>query len=701
MPQALVERSKQGEMLVLSVTTLPAVAVSQGIGEAIVAGIQEGNADASVEALVIIGSKNAFITRSVVTNAMFSADLETFSEATAVVDALEGSAKPIVAALRGSVFGDGLGVALASHYRVAAEGTQLGFPEVKLGLLPGGGAAQRLTRAVGVEAALRLMVHGDPIRASQAQVLGLVDELIEGELLLGAIAYARRVADVRPLPRLSERRAEPNSAALALARAELARRAENLLSPNVIADLVEAATRLSFPEGVALERAKAAEVRSNPQSQALQHAFFAERTAAQVAGLPAAAPRELRQVGVVGAGTMGGGIAMAFLNVGIPVTVAETSQEALTRGLGIIRKNYEASAQKGRLSPDEVEVRLGRLTPSLGLGALSSVDLVVEAVFESMAVKREVFGALGALVSPDTILATNTSTLNVDEIAAATTYSERVLGLHFFSPANVMRLVEVVRAEKTSGEALAAALAVVKTLGKVGVVVGVCDGFVGNRMIHAYGREAQKLLLEGARPQEVDAAMRAFGLPMGPFEMSDMVGLDIGYAIRQYQAKVAGKPKPDGILDRIVERGRKGQKTGAGVYDYPQGRTPVPNRDVERLIADYRAERGVKPKKLGQDKIAERLVYTLVNEGAQILDEGIAQRAGDIDVIYLNGYGFPAYRGGPMYYADTRGLGNVVEGVAAFGWTPAPLLKRLAEAGGSFTGYDRENAGREGGVGEA
>jgi 3-hydroxyacyl-CoA dehydrogenase len=390
---------------------------------------------------------------------------------------------------------------------------------------------------------------------------------------------------------------------------------------------------------------------------------------------------------------MGGGIAMNFLNVGIPVTIVETSQEALDRGLAVIRRNYENTAKKGRLTMEQVEERMSLLTPTLNMEDLADADIVIEAVFENMDVKKDIFTRLDAIAKPGAILATNTSTLDVNEIASVTGRPEQVVGLHFFSPANVMKLLEIVRAEKTSDSVLATSMALARRIGKVGVVVGVCDGFVGNRMIHRYGDEARKLVEEGANPQDADAAMNALGLPMGPFQMSDMAGLDVGYLIRQHQAKVRGAPKPDGWLDRIVEMGRKGQKTGAGVYDYDESRRPKPNADVQRMIEDYRTEKGLQSRQIGQEEVKNRLVYSLVNEGAQILDEGIAQRAGDIDVIYIYGYGFPAYHGGPMQYADEVGLKNVVADLERYGQTPAPLLRRLADEGKTFAGYDREKAG--------
>jgi len=433
--------------------------------------------------------------------------------------------------------------------------------------------------------------------------------------------------------------------------------------------------------------------KDSPQSRGLRHIFFAEREAGKIPGLGKDTPQtEIRSAGIIGAGTMGGGIAMNFLNVGIPVTIVETTQEALDRGLGVVRKNYENTAKKGRMTTEDVEKRMALLTPTLNMDDLKDADIIIEAVFENMDVKKEIFGKLDAIAKPGAILASNTSTLDVNEIASATKRPESVIGLHFFSPANVMRLLEIVRADKTSDTVLATSMALAKRIRKVGVVVGVCDGFVGNRMVHRYGDEARKMVEEGARPQDADAAMHTLGLPMGPFEMSDMAGLDVGYLIRQHQAKVAGQPKPDGWLDRIVEAGRKGQKTQAGIYDYPDGRKPVPAASTDELLSTYRQEKGLTPREVGQDEATKRLTYSLVNEGAQILDEGIAQRASDIDVIYVYGYGFPAYRGGPMKYADEQGLKNVVADLEQYGQTPAPLLKKLADEGKTFADWDKEKA---------
>ena len=687
----LIRRERRGDVLVLTIDNPPVNVVSPGVPEGLHAGLDAAQADASVRAVVIIGAGRTFIAGADVKT--FDLPREQVPDLPRLVAAIEASEVPVIAALHGTALGGGLEIALASHYRVAAPGTQLGLPEVKLGVLPGAGGTQRLPRLIGVPRALELMLTGTPIRAEEARELGLVDEIVSGDLLTGALAFAQRVKDTRPLPRSSERTAAPDPEALQAARQQLQKTARNLLSPHLIVDLVEAASTRSFEEGTRLERDAFTRAVTSEQSAGLRHAFFAERAAGKVNGLGRDTPViEVRSVGVIGAGTMGGGIAMNFLNAGMPVTLVETGQEALDRGVGTIRRNYENTMKKGRLTPEQVEERMGLLTPTLDMGALADADLIIEAVFEDMTIKKDVFGRLDAVTKPGAILATNTSTLDVNEIAASTSRPESVIGLHFFSPANVMRLLEIVRGAKTSDSVLASSLALAKRIGKMGVVVGVCDGFVGNRMIHAYGEEARALVEQGARPQDVDAAMHDLGLPMGPFEMSDLAGLDVGYLIRQHRARVAGLPEPDGWLDRIVRAGRKGQKTGAGIYDYPEGRTPVPSAEIDQLIAAYRREQGLTPREFTRDEITRRLVATLVNEGAQILDEGIAQRAGDIDTIYLNGYGFPAYRGGPMFHADRVGLDKVLADVKLTGRTPAPLLVRLAGEGKGFGEWDKGKA---------
>ncbi|WP_027461405.1 3-hydroxyacyl-CoA dehydrogenase NAD-binding domain-containing protein [Deinococcus murrayi] len=686
---SIVDQTREGDILVLTINNPPVNAFSPGVPEGLHAGLDAAEADEGIRGVVIIGGGRTFVA---------GADIKTFDlpreqapDLRGFISRLDAFPKPTVAAIHGTALGGGLEIALACTYRVATKDARMGLPEVKLGVLPGAGGTQRLPRVVGVEKALEMMLSGNPIGATEAKELGLVDELVEGDLREGAVAFAREHADLRPLPRISERTVEGVSPQVfAAAREGIGKTHRGQLSPGFIIDLAEMTTTQPFAVGWEEEARLFLAAKDSPQSRGLRHIFFAEREAGKIPGLSKDTPiTDIRSAGIIGAGTMGGGIAMNFLNVGIPVTIVETSQEALDRGLAVIRRNYENSAKKGRLTMEDVEKRMALLTPSLNLEDLADADLIIEAVFEDMDVKKDIFARLDAIAGPGAILATNTSTLDVNEIAAATSRPEQVIGLHFFSPANVMRLLEIVRAEKTSDSVLATSMALARRIGKVGVVVGVCDGFVGNRMIHRYGEEARQLVEEGASPQDVDAAMNALGLPMGPFQMSDLAGLDVGYLIRQHRAKVRGEPKPDGWLDRIVERGRKGQKTGGGIYDYGEDRRPKLNAEVAQLIEDYRAEKGVEARELTREEITERLVYSLVNEGAQILEEGIAQRAGDIDVIYIYGYGFPAHLGGPMGYADEIGLGNVVAALEKYGQTPAPLLKRLAEEGGSFAGWDR------------
>ncbi|MFC4639420.1 3-hydroxyacyl-CoA dehydrogenase NAD-binding domain-containing protein [Deinococcus hohokamensis] len=689
---SIVDQTRQDDILVLSINNPPVNAFSPGVPEGLKAGLDAAAADDSIRAVVIIGSGRTFVA---------GADIKTFNmpreqapDLRGTVEKLDGFAKPTVAAIHGTALGGGLELALACTYRVATPDAQLGLPEVKLGVLPGAGGTQRLPRVVGAARGLEMMLSGNPVRAAEARALGLVDELIEGsDLLAGAVAFARAHADARPLPRISERSVEGGPEVFAAAREGIKKTHRGQLSPSLIIDLAEMAATRPFQEGWEAEAVKFMQAKDSPQSRGLRHIFFAERESAKIPGLGKDTPTtEIRSAGIIGAGTMGGGIAMNFLNAGIPVTIVETAQEALDRGLGVIRKNYENTARKGRMTLEDVEKRMGLLTPSLNMEDLADADIIIEAVFENMDVKKEIFTKLDAIAKPGAILATNTSTLDVNEIASVTGRPEDVIGLHFFSPANVMKLLEIVRADKTSDRVLATSMALARKIKKVGVVVGVCDGFVGNRMIHRYGDEARRIVEEGASPQDVDASMNALGLPMGPFQMSDMAGLDIGYAIRQHQAKVRGNPKPDGWLDRIVELGRKGQKTGAGIYDYDEARKPRPNAEIAQLIETYRAEKGVTPREITQEESTKRLAYSLVNEGAKILEEGIAQRAGDIDVIYIYGYGFPAYRGGPMQYASEQGLQNVVADLEKYGQTPAPLLRRLAEEGKTFADYDREKA---------
>jgi 3-hydroxyacyl-CoA dehydrogenase len=651
-------------------------------------------ADANVRAIAIIGAGKLFCG---------GADIKAFNtpasraepSSRTLVRRIEDGTKPVIAAIHGSALGLGLEFAMGCHYRIAQRGARLGLPEVKLGLLPGGGGTQRLPRLAGVEAAARVIVDGENVDAGEALSLGLVDEVAEGELLPAALAFAERVAQRKEHPVASRRAAPqaPDAHWFDAQRARIAAKRRGQPAPLECLACIEAATRLPFDEGLKFERERFDVLVNGIESKAMRHLFLAERAAAKVPGLPAdTAPRRIERVAIIGAGTMGGGIAMSFASAGIPVTLIESRDEALQRGLSTIRKNYATTVSKGKLAQAEADARLARIQPTLDLAATAEADLVIEAVFEDMAVKQELFGKLDKLCRPDAVLATNTSRLDVDEIAASTSRPSSVIGLHFFSPANVMRLVEVVRGRDTSPEVIATSMDVVRRIGKLPVLVGVCDGFVGNRMVAQYAREAEFLLEEGATPEQVDGALQRFGLAMGRFAMADLAGLDIGWAGRKRNA--ATRPahlRYSKVADRICELGRFGQKTGAGFYRYePGSRKPLPDPVVHELIEQSAREAGIARRTIGDDEIVERTIYALVNEGAKILEEGIAQRASDIDLIYVNGYGFPAWRGGPMFYADTVGLQKVYARILDFErehgefWKPAPLLKRLAESGKTF-----------------
>jgi 3-hydroxyacyl-CoA dehydrogenase len=592
--------------------------------------------------------------------------------------------------------GGGLEMALACHYRVASAGAALGLPEVQRGLLPGGGGTQRLPRAVGVEVALEMIAGGEPVDAARAKAIGLVDAVADGEVRAAAIAFARRVAaagGAHPVLANREARIDDAAAFFAAARERIAGDARGRQAPLECLACVEAAVRLPFDEGLAFERARFRVLVEGEQSKALRHLFFAERAAARVPGLgDAVAPRSIRRVGVIGAGTMGGGIAMSLAAAGLEVVQLETTQAALDRGRATMARLWGASVEKGRLAPAERDARLARVRGTLSYGDLADVDLAIEAVFEDMAVKKEVFARLDATCRPGAILASNTSRLDIDAIAAATSRPADVIGLHYFSPANVMRLLEVVRGAATAPDVIATAMAFGRATAKLPVLVGNCDGFVGNRMLSAYTREAGFLLEEGASPAQVDGALQRFGMAMGPFRVGDLAGLDIGWAGRKRAA--ATRPKHlrySRVADRICELGRFGQKTGAGWYRYEAGgRTPLPDPVVDGIIAECAAEAGIARRAIADAEIVERTMFALANEGAKILAEGIALRASDIDLVYVNGYGYPAWRGGPMWHADTVGLGVVAARVERFHaehgewWTPAPLLRELAAAGKRF-----------------
>ncbi|HVB49506.1 MAG TPA: 3-hydroxyacyl-CoA dehydrogenase NAD-binding domain-containing protein [Burkholderiales bacterium] len=671
-----------------------------GLGHALRSGImqalQQAGADPGVKAIVLIGSAKAF---------SGGADIREFNTPKSamppslhqIIEAQDASAKPIVAAIGGFAMGGGLELALGCHYRVAAPKAQLALPEVKLGILPGAGGTQRLPRVIPVAEALKMMTTGNPIPAEKGKQLGLVDEIVAGDLLEGALTYAiRLVAEGKGPRRIRDLKARPEGDAKAFfeaARAEVAKASKGYPAPLEIVACVEAAVNLPFDEGQKEERRRFEQLVNTAESKALRHMFFAERQTTKIPDVPEDTPvREIRKAAIVGAGTMGGGIAMSFANAGIPVTVIEAKQEALERGLATIRKNYANTVSKGRLKQEDMDKRMALIGSSLKLEDAKDADIVVEAVFERMDVKQEIFRKLDGIAKTGAILATNTSTLDVDQIAATTRRPQDVIGTHFFSPANVMRLLEIVRGAKTAKDVLATTLKLGKTLKKVPVVSGVCDGFIGNRMLEKYVQQAMFLLDEGATPQQVDGALTRWGLAMGPFTMSDMAGNDIGWEVRKRRYQERPHMVYSRIADRICEQGRFGQKTGTGFYLYePGNRKPSPDPEVDKILAAYRKEIGVTPRSIPDAEIVERCMYALANEGARILEEGIALRASDIDMVYLTGYGYPPYRGGPMFYADTVGVANVLAAIEKFQkgyqgaqWKPAPLLAKRAREGKTF-----------------
>jgi 3-hydroxyacyl-CoA dehydrogenase len=696
----IVTYAVQGHLGVIILDNPPvnALSVSKGVLQRILDAIREGEHDPNVRAFLIQGGGRAFSGGADISEfgKPYPVGMATLPALAAYMDTVT---KPIVAAIHGFALGGGLELALACHFRCAVAGTQLGLPEVKLGILPGAHGTQRLPRVIGAQRALDMIASGEPIGADKALELGLIDEMVKGEIGAAGAGFANRVVREGREPRktsmLSVKLDQPAEEFFAAARARIAKEYRGYPAPLVIVDCVEAAVKLPFSKGVQKERELFEKLRASTESKALRHLFFAERQVSKIPDVPEDTPtREIRSAALVGAGTMGGGIAMNFANVGIPVKVLELSQEALDKGLGVVRKNYAGTVSKGRLSQEEMDKRIALFTGVTSYDAIKDADIVIEAVFEDMAVKKQVFEKLDKICKPTAILATNTSTLDVDEIAAVTARPESVLGLHFFSPANVMKLLEVVRAGRTSKETLATAMKLAKTIKKVGVVAGVCDGFIGNRMLHSYAREAGFLLEEGALPQQVDKVIEDFGFAMGPFRVSDLAGLDVGWYIRKRQA--ATRPahlRYSKVADQICEMGRFGQKTGAGWYRYESGnRTPIPDPAIEALIVKASKDAGIERRRISDQEILERCMYALINTGANILEEGIALRASDIDIVYVYGYGFPRYRGGPMFYADTVGLDRVYESVKRFQqvhgefWTPAPLLERLAREGRKFDG---------------
>ncbi len=674
---------------VVSVDSPPVNALSAAVRDGIAADVARASADPAVAAIVLICAGRTFIA---------GADISEFGKPPKgtplqdMIAAIEGATKPVVAAIHGTALGGGLETALGAHYRVAVPSAKVGLPEVKLGIIPGAGGTQRLPRIVGVERALQMITSGEFVGATAAHEAGLIDAIVpEGTLRAGAIAFARKVvAEGRPLRKvrdLSDRIAEARGKPELFAdfRKTNARKFRGYEAPEACIRAIEAAVALPFDEGLAKEREIFLGLVTGTQSKAQRYVFFAEREVRKIPDLPDDTPTlPVASVGIIGAGTMGGGIAMNFLNAGIPVTIVEAKGDALERGIATIRKNYEATAAKGRIAPGDVETRMGLLTGSLDLGSLGSQDLVIEAIWENMDAKKETFAKLDRVAKPGAILASNTSYLDVDEIASVTSRPESVIGMHFFSPANVMRLLEVVRAEKASKEVVATAMKLAPKIGKLGVLVGVCHGFVGNRMLAERQREANRLVLEGAMPWDVDRVLYDFGLPMGPFAMSDLAGLDIGWSKETSTGET--------LREKLCEMDRRGQKTGAGFYDYDAARKASPSEVVERMVLAHSEAKGIARRAIGDEEILQRLVFPMINEGAKILEEGKALRASDIDMVWITGYGWPVYRGGPMFYADTVGLKTVLDRMeeweSSMGpeFRPSALLRRKVEAGETFTG---------------
>jgi 3-hydroxyacyl-CoA dehydrogenase len=698
----LVQVTKAGGVAVITINNPPVNALSPGVPEGISEAVAQIEKDGDVQAAVLIGGGRTFIA---------GADIREFGKLTSgkrqrgagllpLLLQIEDCRKPIVMAIHGTAFGGGLELAIAGHYRLASPGAQVGQPEVKLGIIPGAAGTQRLPRLVGVAKAVEMCANGDPVKAEEAFKLGLIDRIIEGDLLEGAVRFAVEIAGRPPRKTrdIEGKLGTPEQSApiFAAAREAARKRQRGMMAPLAAIDAVEAATKLSFEEGCREEERLFIECLHSDQSKALIHVFFGEREVAKIPDVPKETPTiPVNSVAVVGAGTMGGGIAMVFANAGIPVLLKEEGQEALDRGLAKIRANYAGSVNRGRFTQQFVDERLKLIRPTLTYDGFEKADMVVEAVFEGMALKKQIFAELDRLCKPGAILASNTSTLNVDEIASSTSRPEFVIGTHFFSPANVMRLLEIVRGEKSSKPVVATCMQLSRKLGKIGVLVGNCRGFVGNRMFHPYVRESVFLVEEGASVEAVDKALVEFGMAMGPLAVGDLAGLDVGWRIRK-EYRHLEKP---GIRqafagDRLCEMGRYGQKTRAGWYKYDENRRAIPDPEVSTLVRKWSAEAGIPQRQISANEIVDRCVYALVNEGARILEEGYALRSVDIDIIYLNGYGFPAYRGGPMWFADTVGLGKVYERICDFHrqhgalWEPAPLLKRLAVEGKTFAGFN-------------
>ena len=700
----LIQVTKNGDIAIITINNPPVNALSPGVPEGIGDAIDQIAKDPGVKAAVLIGGGKTFIA---------GADIKEFAKMTSgktergagllpLLLKIENSTKPVVVAIHGTAFGGGLEIAMSGHYRVALPDAQVGQPEVKLGIIPGAAGTQRLPRLAGVEKAVEMCVEGKPVKAPDALKYGIVDRLIEGDLLAGAIAFAREIAE-KPAPKTRERNEklgtqEQNAPIFAEARETTRTKQRGLMAPVAAIEAIEAATKLPFEQGCEKERELFVECLFSDQSKALIHVFFGEREVAKIPDVPKDTPLvPVNKAAVVGAGTMGGGIAMVFANAGIPVLLKDADQPALDRGMANIQKNYASSVKRGRFTQQFVDECLKRIQPTLSFDGFSGADMVIEAVFEGMALKKEVFAELDRVCKPGAILASNTSTLNIDEIAAATSRAASVIGTHFFSPANVMRLLEIVRGKATSEEVIATCMQLSKKLGKIGVLVGNCRGFVGNRMFGPYRREAQFLVEEGASVEAVDKALVDYGMAMGPLSTGDLAGLDVGWRIRK-EYRHLEKPgiRQPIAEDQLCEMGRYGQKTGAGWYKYDENRRATADPAVAELVRKWTTEAKIPQRQISADEIVDRCIYALVNEGARILEEGFALRAVDIDIIYLNGYGFPAYRGGPMWYADTVGLKKVYDRVLEFQkqhgeiWEPAPLLKQLAEQGKKFADFTRE-----------
>jgi len=690
---------------VIKLDNPPVNALSHAVRQHLVSELTKAEQDPAITAVVLIGTDEFF---------SGGADVKEFNTPQAsaepsldtMIRRFEVSPKPTIAAISGTCLGGGFELALGCQFRVATEAARVGLPEVKIGLIPGAGGTQRLPRAVGLEIAVNMIASGEPVRAADLAKTPLFDRVVPDNLLSASQAFAAEAVEKKlPAKRFREMRVQyPNHEAfLGFARNMVKAKAGPFPAPIACLDAIEqSVTAPDYETGKRKEREIFMGLLEAPESKALRHIFFAERAASKVAGIPSNTPtRNIASVGVIGAGTMGGGITMNFLNAGIPVTLLEVNAAALEKGVATIRRNYESSVKKGKLSPEDLEKRMGLLKQTTSYNDLANADLIIEAVFEEMGVKEKVFRELDRVARPGAILATNTSTLDVNQIAKFTGRPADVLGLHFFSPANVMRLLEVVRGETSANDVLVTAMGLAKKIRKLAVVAGVCDGFIGNRMIHQYFAQASALLDEGALPAQVDKAIEKFGFAMGPFRMSDLAGNDISWAIRKRQYAEKGQPKHPNVADRLCEKGRFGQKTGAGWYDYrPGDRTAHPNAEVDDMIAKHSQELGITRRKINNTEIVERLVYSLVNEGAKILEEHIAQRASDIDLVYLNGYGFPIWRGGPMFYADSVGLSEVVSAIERYNqlpnatpWPPAALMVRLAEANETFSSFDRSNSG--------